>query len=145
MLRDVYDDDLEVFFEYQRDPEASAMAAFPARGGAEHDAHWSKVRSDQEIIARTVVFGGDVVGNVVSFPAAGAREVAYWIGREHWGRGFATAALAELLAEDAERPMFARVAVHNVGSARVLEKCGFGKVDEFAAADGINEALFRLD
>jgi hypothetical protein len=30
-LRDVTDADLPVFYEHQRDPEATGMAAFPAR------------------------------------------------------------------------------------------------------------------
>jgi len=38
-LRDVEDDDLEVFFEQQRDPEAIRRAAFPAR---ERDAFMAK-------------------------------------------------------------------------------------------------------
>lgn len=37
----------------------------------------------------------------------------------YWGRGIASAALAEFLGHDAF------VAVHNVGSICVLEKCGF--------------------
>jgi hypothetical protein len=30
-LRDVEEDDLEIFFEHQREPEANRVAAFPAR------------------------------------------------------------------------------------------------------------------
>ena len=56
------------------------------------------------------------------------RDVGYWIGREHWGKGIATAALGALLAELQDRPLFAHVVEHNIGSIRVLEKCGFSNV-----------------
>lgn len=46
-------------------------------------------------------------------------------GKEHWG-SVATRALAAFLRLVTERPLHAHVAQHNVGSRRVLEKCGFG-------------------
>jgi len=74
------------------------------------------------------------------------REVGYWIGREHWGRGVATAALAAFVAEVTERPLFAHVVNSNAGSIRVLEKCGFRRTgDPTVAADGVVELLYRLD
>jgi Acetyltransferase (GNAT) domain len=76
--------------------------------------------------------------------------VGYWVGREFWGRGLATAALAELVAEIPERPLHAWVASSNVGSIRVLEKCGFVEVERRAERDDqsgevIEEILYRLD
>ncbi len=49
-----------------------------------------------------------------------------------------------------ERPLFARVAHDNIGSKRVLEKCGFqvvGKDVAFAQArqTDIDELILRLD
>ena len=41
---------------------------------------------------------GAVVGNIGSFYAHGGREVGYWIGREHWGKGYATEAGRAVLA-----------------------------------------------
>jgi Acetyltransferase (GNAT) domain len=35
-----------------------------------------------------------------------APEVSYWIGREFWGRGFATRALAEFLGIVRRRPLY---------------------------------------
>jgi len=39
-LRDVLADDLPIFFEQQLDPEATQMAAFPARDRDALMAHW---------------------------------------------------------------------------------------------------------
>jgi RimJ/RimL family protein N-acetyltransferase len=53
------------------------------------------------------------------------RAVGYWIGREYWGKGVATRALAALLRLVTTRPLYAHVAQHNIASVRVLQKCGF--------------------
>ena len=76
--------------------------------------------------------------------------MTYWIGRSHWGKGIATAALEALLAIDRSRPFHARVAADNVASRRVLEKCGFRVVGtdrgvaEARSAE-IDELVLRLD
>src|SRR5690242_12063767 len=125
VLRDVIDSDLPIFFEHQRDPEAVQMAAFPSRDYEAFITHWAKLRRNPSNIIRTIVGDGQVTGNIGSWIAEGRRLIGYWIGREFWGRGVATAALAAFVAEVKERPLFAFVAKHNVGSTRVLEKCQF--------------------
>jgi RimJ/RimL family protein N-acetyltransferase len=149
-LRDVTPEDVEVFYEHQLDPEARRVAVFPLR---EHDAfvtHWKeRILAVDANLAWTIVADGEVAGNIVCFPREGKREVGYWLGQEFWGRGIATQALALLLREVAERPLYARVATTNVGSIRVLEKCGFTTigsethVDE-ATRGKIEEALLEL-
>jgi RimJ/RimL family protein N-acetyltransferase len=74
-------------------------------------------------------------GNIGCWEQDGQRLVGYWLGREFWGRGLATAALAELAAEISERPLHAWVVSSNVGSIRVLEKCGFGEIERRAEQD----------
>ena len=146
MLRAVEPDDLEVFYRQQADPVANAMAAFPARDRTAHEAHWRKLLADDSLMVRTVVDGGEVVGHVGSWVGDGARQVSYWIGRGHWGRGLATRALAELVAEIDERPLHARVAEHNGASIRVLAKCGFSIVGTHQEpGDPVTEVLLRLD
>jgi RimJ/RimL family protein N-acetyltransferase len=126
LLRDVVHDDLPIFFEHQSDPEAVAMAAFPAREYDAHMAHWAdNVLPDETAFKRTIDVDGQVAGNVVSWEADGRRMVGYWIGREFWGRGVATRALSAFLDEVTTRPLYAHVATTNVASIRVLEKCGF--------------------
>lgn len=124
-LREVLPADLQVFYAHQRDPVAYRMAAYPSKEQDEFDAHWTKILADPNIIIRTILCDGQVAGNIVSFVIEGKREVGYWIGREFWGRGVATAALRQFLGLVTERPLYAYVVKHNAGSQRVLEKCGF--------------------
>lgn len=146
-LRDVEQDDLPIFFEHQADPEACRMAAFSARTWDAFMAHWhEKVLGGSSTRAKTIVVDDHVAGNVVSWEQDGKRLVGYWVGRAHWGRGVATAALAKLLQQEATRPLHAHVATHNLGSIRVLEKCGFRRVgDGTTGPDGVDEYLFQLD
>lgn len=143
LLRDVTDDDLPVFFEHQRDPEGTRMAAFPAREREAFMTHWrTKVLIPQNL-TRTIVINGKIAGYVSSWDQDGLRLVAYWIGREHWGQGVATRALSEFLALEPARPLHAFVASHNGGSIRVLEKCGFHRVRTEQHDDGVVEVLME--
>jgi RimJ/RimL family protein N-acetyltransferase len=147
-LRDATHDDLPIFYEHQRDPVASEMAAFASRDLDAFMEHWTtRILGDETGVAKTVLVDGRVAGNILGFEHDGRREVGYWIGREFWGRGVATRALAAFLAEVTERPLYAGVAKHNVASVRVLEKNGFVVADEPGepGVDGIEELLFRLD
>lgn len=60
----------------------------------------------------------------------GVAELSYWIGRDYWGQGFASAAVRafsrQSLAENSGlSTLIARVKRKNVASRRVLEKAGF--------------------
>jgi RimJ/RimL family protein N-acetyltransferase len=149
-LRSVDERDLVVFFDHQADPQAVEMAAFPARDKDQFAAHWARVRADDSVVARTIVVGGLVAGNIGSWQQDGQQLLGYWVGREWWGRGVATQAVALLVDELAIRPLYAHVARHNVGSIRVLEKCGFrrDRAQEASAPapdDGIEELIYVLD
>jgi RimJ/RimL family protein N-acetyltransferase len=125
-LRDIEPDDLEIFYEHQLDADATRMAAFTARDRAAFDAHWAtNILGNPTAINRTIVVDGQVAGNIGSWTQDGVRLVSYWIGKERWGKGVATRALATFLHVVTERPLYAHVAKHNLGSIRVLEKCGF--------------------
>jgi RimJ/RimL family protein N-acetyltransferase len=116
---------VSISFERQQDPEARRMAVFPERDRATFAAHWRRVLANDAATNRTVLSDGRVAGYVVSFDQDGKRLVGYWIGREFWGRGLATKALAALLEEETARSLHAWVATTNVAFMRVLEKCGF--------------------
>src|SRR4051812_29579828 len=149
-LRSVEDRDLDVFFDHQADPQAVEMAAFPARDKDTFAAHWARLRGDDTKIVRTIVADGKVAGNLGSWAQDGQQLLGYWIGREFWGRGVATRALTLFVDEVSIRPLYAHVAVHNVGSIRVLDKCGFRRdpvqeAAEPAPEDGIQELIFVLN
>lgn len=141
-LRDIEPADLPVFYEHQLDAEATRMAAFRARDRAAFDAHWAKnVLGNPAAVNRTILVNGQVAGNIGSWAQDGARLVGYWLGREHWGRGVATRALAAFLHVMTERPLYAHVASHNVASIRVLEKCGFRVEREESVEDAGQEIV----
>lgn len=121
-LRAVSQHDLEIFFDHQLEPDATAMAGFPARGHDAHIAHWSKVLANENNITRTILANGEVAGNIGSWIADTERDIGYWIGKRFWGKGVATAAAKQFLKLVQERPLYAWVARHNLGSIRVLEK-----------------------
>jgi RimJ/RimL family protein N-acetyltransferase len=80
----------------------------------------------------------------------GGLEVTYIVDRAVWGQGVAGRALALLLDEVPDRPLYARAASDNLGSLRVLAKAGFravGTERSFAQARQaeIEETVLRLD
>lgn len=152
-LRKVIEEDISTFFDQQCDSTANYMAAFTAKEPSNRVAflaRWKRIRADATVIARTIVTTSQVAGHVMSYEEAGRREVTYWLGKEYWGKGIATRALAEFLAEiNRSRPIYARAATDNAGSLRVLEKCGFtviSKTTGFANArhKEIEELLLEL-
>lgn len=153
LLREVMDDDLPIFFEYQLDKDANYMAAFTSKDPTDREAfnvHWEKIRTAETVVIKTIIYEEKVVGSVLSYEDEGKPEISYWLGKAYWGKGIATRALAEFLEKvNKTRPIYARMAKDNNGSGRVLEKCGFKVIGEgkgFANARGkkIEELLFEL-
>lgn len=127
-LRPMEASDLPLFFLHQLDREAIRMAAFTSKDPGDRDAfmkHWETNMAKKNGLMRTVLVSGKVAGYVLKYVDEERAEVSYWLDREYWGRGIATEALRQLLAELTERPLYARVAEGNVASLRVLQKCGF--------------------
>ncbi len=149
-LREVLDDDLDTLFEIEHDPESNAMAVANARTREEFDEHWQRVRTDTHVRVRASVFESRLVGSISCFTMDDRDCVGYWIAREFWGRGIATEAVRLLLDEVRARPLWARVAVSNTGSVRVLEKSGFVQHARFMSEEtprfpACEEFLMRLD
>jgi len=151
-LQEVIESDLPIFFEQQLDSTANYMAAFTRKDPTDREAfeaHWTKILADETIPIKTILSEGQVAGSVLSYVQFGEREVSYWLGKEFWGKGIATKALSEFLAELKERLLHARSAKDNIASIRVLEKCGFvisGYDQGFANARGeeIEEVIMIL-
>jgi len=154
ILRDVTMSDLPIFFDQQRDPEANWMAAFTVKDPANWDAfmaYWTRNLGNENGTIQTILYNGQVAGSVSSYVDEDERlEVSYWIGKPYWGKGVATSALSAFLERITTRPLYARAAKDNIGSLRVLEKCGFMRIGEgrgFSNARGeeVEEFLLRLD
>ena len=144
-LRDVIVSDVPVFYTHQCDPTAVHMAAFAPRGEKDFAKHWGALLGNRDVVTKTILHDGIVAGNMVSFEQEGRTLVGYWLGREHWGRGVATAALLQFLRVVTRRPIYAFVAQRNPGSLRVLQKCGFTIVSKgVGAPDAHGEAVEEL-
>jgi RimJ/RimL family protein N-acetyltransferase len=152
-LRPLEDRDLDTIYQQVTDPESVRMAAFTAEDQTDRRAflnRMSRLRADTSVSYRVIDVDGAIAGTIGSFRIDNQPEVTFWVDRTQWGKGIASAALQILLAETAERPLYARAASDNVGSLRVLEKAGFRRVGvnrDFAPGRGeeIEETILRLD
>lgn len=148
ILREVTQEDLPIFFEHQLDAEATRMAAFPSRDRDAFMAHWARIMNKETNatgILNTIVADDSVAGNVVYWEAEGEPNIGYWLGRSHWGKGIASAALAQFLNKIEARPLYAHVARHNTASIRVLQKCGFQLAgDRMGGGDDDEELVMEL-
>ena len=152
-LRPLEDGDLDAIYRQVTDPESVRMAAFTAEDQTGRRAfldRMSRIRANTSGSYRVIEADGAIVGTIASFRVDDQLEVTYWVDRAQWGKGIASAALQTLLAETAERPVYARAASDNLGSLRVLEKAGFRQVGvnrDFAPGRGeeIEETILRLE
>ena len=152
-LREVQQEDLATFFEQQLDPKATYMAAFTAEDPSDQEAFrakWARILADPAIRAQTILADGRVAGHISKYILGGEPEITYWLGREFWGQGIASRALALFLAQLPERPLYGRAAVDNYASIRVLQKNGFqviGRDTSYAGGRGeeVEEIILRLD
>lgn len=152
-LRPLRDGDADAVFRLESDPVGADMIALLPRVPGDRpgfDQHWQRIRGDTSVVGRVIEADGVFAGYAISFLLNGERQVGYWIERELWGRGIATAALRLLLAELDGRPLWGRVARSNIASRRVLEREGFAMVATervLAPRLGvvIDELVLRLD
>ncbi|NPU67806.1 GNAT family N-acetyltransferase [Bradyrhizobium sp. 83012] len=65
----------------------------------------------------------------INRPANGRAELGYWLGVDHWGRGFGTeaarAAIDDFFETSEENVLIGHARVSNPASRNILEKCGF--------------------
>lgn len=127
-LRTIEQSDLPTIFEFQLDSESNQMAFTHPRSKEEFDSHWEKSLADPKVVVRAIVAGDSLAGCIACFDCEDKNYIGYWIGKQFWGKEVATAALKRLLTEVNTRPLHSRVAITNVPSIRVLEKCGFQEI-----------------
>ena len=145
-------DDLEALFLFQLDEEANRLAAFTSTDPTDKNAYikkWTRLLQDDKNHIRTIFLNEEIVGSIAKYEMDGNAEITYWISKDFWGKGVATSALVHFLKIEKIRPIFGRVAFDNIGSKKVLERCGFSKIGTekgFANARGkvIEEIVFVL-
>ena len=145
--------DLDVLFEFQLDAEANFLAAFTSKDSSDKTVYiekYTKHLQDPSINNQTILVDDIVVGSIAKFIMHGDTEITYWIDKNYWGKGIATSALISFLKIVNTRPIFAHAAFDNIGSQKVLEKCGFVKIGTdkgFANARNteVEEFIYKLD
>src|SRR5205085_9618015 len=124
-LREVTQEDLPIFFEHQLDAEATRMAAFPSRDRDAFMAHWARImckETNETGILNTILADDIVAGNVVYWEAACEPNIAYWLGKTHWGKGIATAALVQFSTKLETRLLYHHGAKPTFAWIRALRK-----------------------
>jgi ribosomal-protein-alanine N-acetyltransferase len=146
------EDHLNSFFQFQLDKEANYLAAFTSKDPNNKTAYiekYTKHLNDPTINMKTIKVNDVIAGSIAKFVMENEAEITYWINRKFWGQGIATTELKDFLDIEKIRPIYARVAFDNLGSQKVLEKCGFvktGKDKGFANArqKEIEEYIYKL-
>jgi RimJ/RimL family protein N-acetyltransferase len=103
----------------------------------------SIAKDDRGSLALSITYAGRVIGGIGLSEIGSTCEFGYWLGREHWGRGYATEAgrafLARAFAAYDISIVRSGVFADNPASLRVQEKLGFertGRREVFCVARG---------
>jgi RimJ/RimL family protein N-acetyltransferase len=124
-LRRATPDDLEFMFQIGLDPKSNAMAGTKPRTREAFFEAWAQHIRNPAIHTRVILRGGELAGSISCFQVGEENHVGYWLAREHWGKGVASAAVKMFLEVEPRRPLRATAARNNRASVRILEKCGF--------------------
>lgn len=130
VLRPLRADDLDPLHAIFSNPEAMRYWDRPAWDDRDHSARlleaFMRDAPDQHL-ERAIELDGRFIGRVGMWKRF---EVGYILSPAHWGQGYATEALAALIPHvfaafpEAEQ-LTAEVDPRNIGSRKVLQKCGF--------------------
>jgi ribosomal-protein-alanine N-acetyltransferase len=123
-----------IFRQYATDPEVTKYVSWRAHRNLEETRDYMRMCSLAWDVGKAfhwVIEGADdkqVMGMMIARVDAGKWELGYVLARQHWGRGFMTEALKELIACALKQADIYRVwavcDVDNLASARVMEKSG---------------------
>lgn len=132
-LREVTPADVDVFFTFQQDPDATRMAAFTANNPSDRgvfDHYWGVLLNDERVTVRTMEYEGKPIGSIAALPNSGDAgfELVFWTDKQYWNRGLTSKAVQRFVDEYPNRPLYARAVTDNVGSIKILESAGFVEV-----------------
>ena len=120
--------DLEQLYLFQQDIDARYMAAFVRDETQEaFITRHAEYLNDPTKNTQTILVDNVIIGSVAKFMIENDAEITYWIDKAWWGKGIASKALSAFLEIETTRPIYGRAAFDNIGSQKVLEKCGFVK------------------
>jgi len=150
VLRAWRDDDLESLVRHadDRDVSRTLRDRFPHPYTIDAGRAWlAAAGAEDPPTALAIDVGGEAVGGIGVIPGSDVNrfsgEIGYWLGRAWWGRGLATAAVANFVPWAGRTfhlvRVFGYVFETNPSSMRVLEKCGFereGVLKRHAYKDG---------
>ena len=150
-------DDAEALFKYASDPRVTELALWPTHTSPEmsRDVLRDIFIPNPDSFAMVLKSEGAPVGCIGLVPRGGEhhtlgadeREVGYWIGYPHWGKGLTTEALTALIdycrATSGLRYLLITIDIRNGASGRVAKKCGFRFVEDYEY-DGIPGRAYRL-
>ena len=130
-LREIRAADLDALYSMQAESGWTEMAGIPRRDRDAFLALRAETAADPKLVRRAIDVDGELAGEALSFLLDdGRRVVGYGVLKRFWGRGIASAALALLVEEIDERPLWATVLPGNRASRRVLERNGFTVAEE---------------
>lgn len=155
-LRLWHETDAADLFRYASDDRVSELALWPTHTSIEMSREVIKqfFMPHDTTFAMALKATGEVIGCIGLVPAGEEhhsaarleREVGYWIGYPHWGKGLTTEALREFLVYCKNHLALESVLLttdcRNKGSQRVAEKCGFIPFDRYDL-DGIDSLAYR--
>jgi RimJ/RimL family protein N-acetyltransferase len=137
-LRKVTRSDAQSIYEHAKDREISRYTFIPHPYKREDALHFIKFTHRQMKKEKEYHLGielkttGQIIGMIGMMQISQKHrraEVGYWLGRSHWGKGYAAEALHLMLRYGFKElklvRIWARVMHPNLASARMLEKIGF--------------------
>ncbi len=151
LLRQWREDDAEAAFtNWMNDPEVTKYLTWKPHGDIKVTREllklWEAEYADPWCYHWAIVLkgSGELIGDISIMRASEYQEtgeVGYCMGRAWWGKGLMTEAFREILRYCFDEVGFYRIsgshAADNIGSGRVMEKCGL-------KPEGVRRRFFRL-
>ncbi len=152
-LRPFAPEDAEAFRALAGDWDVARMTSdIPHPLSLAQALRWLEPAEDEHRFA--VVRNGGLIGGAGYFRRpSGVAELGFWLGREHWGQGYATEATRAVLTHGFVESRYTTFSsshfVDNPASRRVLEKLGFepagmGRIWSAARGQDVQAALYWL-